>query len=224
MDMRVLTDGSGKEACIYGSTPCCVQIKIKMKTKTIKDYEDYTTSTEGVATSYKQYKEGRVMKNSLDAKGYPRISLTNESGQKNFRVHRLVAEAFIPNPENKDTVNHINGIKTDNRVENLEWCTNKENVQHACATGLSPSTTHLKDDIARLTKEGMTQTAIADELGCAQTTVSRYLEEAGLNPGKPHTIHLMPKVIKLRAEGMTYKAIADELGCSKMTVCNYINK
>ena len=67
---------------------------------------------------------------------YMVISLTKNSKKSQMLMHRLMAIHFIPNPENKPDVNHKNGIKTDNRVENLEWCTKSENSQHASKSGL----------------------------------------------------------------------------------------
>lgn len=70
-------------------------------------------------------------------KGYVVVGL--QGNKSNIGVHRLVAAAFIPNPDNKPFINHKNGVRNDNRVENLEWCTQKENVHHAFETGLIPT-------------------------------------------------------------------------------------
>jgi len=72
----------------------------------------------------------------LSHSGYHRVALYNDRKVKKYQLHRLVATEFVPNPENKPQVNHINGIKSDNRPENLEWCTGSENHIHAHVTGL----------------------------------------------------------------------------------------
>ena len=83
-------------------------------------------------------KKEHILKPHTNTHGYPSVILCkNGKHHKNHRVHRLVAQAFIPNPQNKIDINHINGIKTDNRVKNLEWVTRSENLIHAFKTGLN---------------------------------------------------------------------------------------
>jgi hypothetical protein len=81
------------------------------------------------------FKRGRILKSELDRYGYPQVSLCINQKRKAFKIHRLVANAFIQNPENKPNINHINFITNDNSIFNLEWCTQKENAIHSYKNG-----------------------------------------------------------------------------------------
>lgn len=74
---------------------------------------------------------GKPVKTETIVEGYQRIVLMKEGVKKRYMCHRLVAQMFIPNPDNKPFVNHINGNPKDNRVDNLEWCTQSENELHS---------------------------------------------------------------------------------------------
>ena len=100
------------------------------------------------------FMKGRILKNSIiKEKGYCRVSLNNGNGKISKRVHRLVAEAFIPNPENKPEVNHKDGNKLNNCVSNLEWCTNKENIEHSIRTGLKKHCNGCSNSSSKFTEE-----------------------------------------------------------------------
>jgi len=101
--------------------------------KQIKGYNNYLISELGRVFNLK-FK--RFLKPGKDKDGYFLVDLYKNGVGKTHKVHRLVTLAFIPNPENKPTINHIDGVKTNNFVDNLEWATNKENTQHALDNGL----------------------------------------------------------------------------------------
>ena len=89
------------------------------------------------------YKDGRIaqfsqtiLKPAIDKKGYEKVYLSVGSKKHTVRVHRLVAKAFIDNPDNKETVNHIDCNKRNNCVANLEWASNTENMRHAFSKGI----------------------------------------------------------------------------------------
>lgn len=124
----------------------------------------------------------KPVKTRLDSDGYVIANLSTEKAKTlTVKVHRLVAQAFIDNPEDKPHVNHSNGIKTDNRVENLEWVTNYENRIHALNNGLHATgerSPHAKlsnatvEYVKRRLTEGDRNVDIANDLGISHKLVS----------------------------------------------------
>lgn len=104
-------------------------MEIKEIWKTIEDYPTYMISNFGNVKSLKHGKE-KLLKQGKDKDGYCQVSLWKESKQKTCKVHRLVATHFLPNPENLPQVNHKNESKTDNCVDNLEFCDAKYNANY----------------------------------------------------------------------------------------------
>jgi len=102
--------------------------------KDIKGYEGRYAVTKG-GKVYSYYLKG-FLSPKIDKDGYLTVCLQNNGLKKYFQVHRLVAKTYINNPKNLPTVNHKDGIKSNNDVRNLEWCSFSDNIKHAYKTGL----------------------------------------------------------------------------------------
>ena len=155
----------------------------------VKDSNNYLVNDKGEIYSKRRIdskgipRGGFLLRSHMSKYGYIAVHLCNNGKETSCLVHRLVALAFIPNPENKPQVNHINGRKSDNRLENLEWVTRCENAAHAVRTGLKVykgigSGTAKLDDvkvrrIKTLLELGHSHPLIAQSFGVHVSTINR---------------------------------------------------
>lgn len=141
------------------------EIKVDEIWKDIQDYPNYQISNYGRVKSkeritnvgiknVKQVKrEEKILKPLKITKGYLGIRLYNKTNIKTFKIHRLVAIYFISNPNNYEQVNHIDGNKLNNKVDNLEWCTCSENMKHSYKIGLRNKDL-LRENMRKIGKTG----------------------------------------------------------------------
>lgn len=152
--------------------------------------ERRATTHKNQSTSFPMVYPEKILSANCDSRGYPQVALNavSEGRERRVaRVHRLVTEAFLDNPENKPFVNHKNSNPLDARVENLEWCTASENIRHAIEAGRltyklgeeSPTNKHDADKVRRIYIEAklktMPQEKIGKKYGVPQITVSNIL-------------------------------------------------
>lgn len=147
-------------------------------TKLITGFSNYSISEDGVITNIKTK---TIKKPWLGKVGYYYIDLYSNNKSTKIAVHRLLAQAFIPNPDNKRTVNHIDGNKLNNKLDNLEWATQSENSQHAYDTGLKIPIRLITDSEYQIILDkffsGVSLTDIVKEYDFSLPTFSTYVEE-----------------------------------------------
>ena len=171
----------------------------------------------------------RLLKPSNTSTGYKKVELCKDGKRKGFKVHRLVAIAFIPNPDNKPEVNHIDGNKINNNIDNLEWVTSSENSVHAYETGLNPNKKELdeKEIIYMYCELNMTMQEIAKHFNVPIKSIKRRLEDNEIRiktlSEQKNTFHLDELDLKELLKTKTQTQLARELGCSPSLISKKIN-
>lgn len=142
----------------------------------ITGFDAYDVNEEGLVVNTRS---GRILKPEIIWDGYERVTLSQNNNLKRFRVHRLVADAFIPNPHGLPMVNHKDGNKRNNNVSNLEWVNCQQNTKHAFDNNLRKSgeehyearlTTEIVESVCKLIESGLTRGRILKQFPCVNKT------------------------------------------------------
>jgi len=148
-------------------------------TKLITDFPDYTITPEGVIT---KITNNLVLSTWTGANGYKHVDLRKDGKGTKIALHRLLATTFIPNPDSKRVVNHIDGNKLNNSLSNLEWCSDSENIKHAYDTGLQPyKRKYSLEEYESFLEEilsGSSLTDLANRVDQGLTQLSYHIREA----------------------------------------------
>ena len=143
-----------------------------MKKEIIIDGKTYYVHSNGEVYGYDRWKNLRRVKGNIH-RDYLRITFNKNTSKY---IHTLVAQAFVPNPENKPYVNHIDGNKQNNHYTNLEWVTHLENIRHAIETGLIKNRSHISTDdvhlVCKLLEGGLSTKAVSIQTGINQSSVA----------------------------------------------------
>lgn len=162
--------------------------------KNISGFENYEISDTGIIKS-----KDKLLKFGNNGNGYLFVHLSKNGSVNRFYVHRLVASTFIPNPENKGIVNHKDGNKSNNCVSNLEWCSQKENIQHARKTGLVKITEETRKKISSSKKGKLNphhRCVICVETGMIFDTIKQASDYLGF-----HKTAVSNAILKKRTSG-----------------------
>ena len=157
------------------------------------------------------------------------VVLVKSRKKKTCMVHRLVAEAFLPNKNNLSEVNHIDGNPLNNNVENLEWCTHKENITHAIETGLMHYYKPTKEELVELyINQRMSLVEIARQNNAGVNNVRKYLRKYNIKQ-RSHSdactkILITKEFLEKELKTKLQSQIAKEIGCSDATISQYKKK
>lgn len=207
--------------------------------KPIKDYEGmYEVSDRGRVKALERVKwNGKgyqklneiILSLGVTKKGYLVATLSKNGVHKTFRVHRLVADAFVPNDLCKEQVNHIDGDKKNNSAKNLEWVNNSENQNHAIKRGLRKSFKVDKEVLEKLyVAERKTIAEIAELFGVSKSTVFNLLKknDIEMRSSSESQRKLFADMVEIDVmlKTMTQREIARKIGCSESWLSVFIKK